>query len=346
MTAPDGGLTLRDDHAPIVFDERGPLARGRRAMKKRLSWVIPFVMAAAAVSAEEPKDALTRGKLESDLGHPAVAAEAFASVAGSEQATAPQRWEALVRLGVARRDAGDAASSVSAFEETFRRYGKDAEALRFLLLALGRAVPAQERWEQVYQQVTLDVDRRVPERPLVRVFWPGVPVGLCPCAGTPVNLDFKDGNLQDVFRLFADVSGLNVVVQPGVHGRVDYRANGVAWDEVLERMLAPYGYVAQLEGNVLWIGRPGEAGPRRSFAGAPMSFEYTDKDLTEALREVAANGRASVELPQGVAGHVTFKLTDVPWDQAFDLLTRVNGLTWSRTGEVIRVGFRERVKSR
>jgi type IV pilus assembly protein PilQ len=115
---------------------------------------------------------------------------------------------------------------------------------------------------------------------------------------------------------------------------------------VLERMLAPYGYVAQLEGNVLWIGRPGEAGPRRSFTGAPMSFEYADKDLIDALREVAANGRASVEPAQGVGGHVTFKLTDVPWDQAFDLLTRVNGLTWSRTGEVIRVGFRERAKAR
>lgn len=96
---------------------------------------------------------------------------------------------------------------------------------------------------------------------------------------------------------------------------------------------------------MLWIGRPGEAGPRRSFTGARLSFEYTDKDLVEALREVAANGRASVELPQGVGGHVTFKLTEVPWDQAFDLITRVNGLTWSRTGAVIRVDFRERAKA-
>ena len=43
----------------------------------------------------------------------------------------------LVRLGVARRDAGDAVGSASAFEDAFRRYGKDPDALRFLLLALG-----------------------------------------------------------------------------------------------------------------------------------------------------------------------------------------------------------------
>jgi len=314
-------------------------------MKRYRTWVVPFVLAAIAASAEEPAQALARGKLESDLGHPKLAAEAFASVARSPEATPQQRWESLVRLGVARRDAGDAAGSTSAFEEAFRGHGKDPEALHFLLLALGQALPAQERWEQVYRQVTLDVDRRVPERPTLRVYWPGGPVGLCPCSGTPISLDFREGDLQDVFRLLADVSGLNVVVQPGIRGHVDYRANGVPWDEVLERMLAPYGYVAQLEGNVLWIGRPGEAGPRRTFTGAPLSFDYAQRDLIEALRELAANGRASVEVPEGVAGRVTFKLEDVPWDQAFDLLARVNGLTWSRTGDVIRVGLRKRERA-
>jgi type IV pilus assembly protein PilQ len=36
-------------------------------------------------------------------------------------------------------------------------------------------------------------------------------------------------------------------------------------------------------------------------------------------------------------GKVTLKLNDVPWDQAFDLVIRTNGLTWTRTGDVIRV---------
>ncbi|HEY3121045.1 MAG TPA: AMIN domain-containing protein, partial [Vicinamibacteria bacterium] len=34
--------------------------------------------------------------------------------------------------------------------------------------------------------------------------------------GSPISLDFKQGDLQDIFRLFADISGLNVVVNPGV----------------------------------------------------------------------------------------------------------------------------------
>jgi len=315
-------------------------------MKRRMAWVVMAVLAAIAASGEEPAQALARGKLEADLGHPAVAAEAFASVARAPEATVPQRWEALVRLGVARRDAGDARGSADAFEEVWHTYGKDPEALRFLLLAVGSALPGKERWDGVWRQVTVDVDRRVPERPQVRVTWPGVPFGLCPCSGTPVDLDFKDGDLQDVFRLFADISGLNVVVQPGTQGLVTYRASKEPWDAVLERLLAPNGLVARLQGNVLWIGLAAEAGAKRTFTGAPVSFEYADKDLLEAMREVAGHGGARVEFPDGVRGRVWFKLDQVPWDQAFDLLANVNGLTWARKGDSIRVEVRRRGATR
>jgi hypothetical protein len=302
-----------------------------------MAWVVMACLAGLAAGAEEPAQALARGRLEADLGHHAVAAEAFASVARAPEATAPQRWEALVRLGVARRDVGDMKGSADAFEEAWRTYGKDPEALRFLLLAVGSALPGRERWEEVWRQVTLDVDRRVPARPVVRVRWPGVPFGLCPCSGTPVDLDFQDGDLQDVFRLFADISGLNVVVHPGTRGLVTYRASQEPWDEVLERLLAPNGLVARLDGNVVEIGPSRKLGEKRSFTGAAISFEYKDKDLVETLREVAAHAPASVEVPAGVMGKVTFRLDEVPWDQAFDLLVRLNGLAWTRTGDVIRV---------
>jgi hypothetical protein len=147
-------------------------------MKRRLLWVVAAALVAAAAPADEPATALARGKLEADLGHHAAAIEAFESVATSPGATVPQRWEALVRLGAARRDAGDAGGSADAFEEAWRTYGKDPEALRFVLLALGRAVPGRERWAEVSTQVILDVDRRVPGQQRVRVTWPGVPFGL------------------------------------------------------------------------------------------------------------------------------------------------------------------------
>ena len=45
-----------------------------------------------------------------------------------------------------------------------------------------------------------------------------------------------------------------------------------------------------------------------------------------------------------VSGRVTLKLNRVPWDQAFDVVVRVNGLAWSRQGGVIRVAPRPKAK--
>lgn len=315
-------------------------------MKRQMAWVVGAALVVATASAEEPAQALARGKLEADLGHHAVAAEAFASVEAAPQATSAQRWEALVRLAVARREAGDPKGSANSFEEVFRTYGKDPEALRFLLQAVGSALPGRERWEEVWSQVVLDVDRRVPERPEVRVAWPGIPFGLCPCSGSPVDLDLQDSDIQDVFRLFADTARLNVVVHPGVQGRVTYRASQMPWDEALGRLLAPNGFVARLDGNLLEIGRPWHFGEKRAFRGAPISFDYVGKDLVETLREVAAHGHATVEVPEGVMGRVTIKLDEVPWDQAFDVLVRVNGLAWTRKGDVMQLQLRQRTPSR
>ncbi|MFQ5789620.1 MAG: type IV pilus secretin PilQ [Acidobacteriota bacterium] len=71
--------------------------------------------------------------------------------------------------------------------------------------------------------------------------------------GELITLDFKDGDIQDIFRLFAEISGLNIVVQPGVSGRITLRLTEVPWDQALELILKTnnLGYV--VEGNVIRI---------------------------------------------------------------------------------------------
>jgi type IV pilus assembly protein PilQ len=73
--------------------------------------------------------------------------------------------------------------------------------------------------------------------------------------GHPISLDFKDGDLQDIFRLFADISGLNIVVNPGVGGKVTLKLNEVPWDQALDLILKANGLGYTLEGNVIRIAR-------------------------------------------------------------------------------------------
>ena len=71
--------------------------------------------------------------------------------------------------------------------------------------------------------------------------------------GELISLDFKDGDIQDIFRLFAEISGLNIVVQPGVAGRITLTLREVPWDQALELILKTnrLGYI--VEGNVIRI---------------------------------------------------------------------------------------------
>jgi type IV pilus secretin PilQ/predicted competence protein len=73
--------------------------------------------------------------------------------------------------------------------------------------------------------------------------------------GHPISLDFKDGDLQDIFRLFADISGMNVVVNPGVSGKVTLKLNEVPWDQALDLILKANGLGHTIEGNVIRIAK-------------------------------------------------------------------------------------------
>jgi type IV pilus assembly protein PilQ len=73
--------------------------------------------------------------------------------------------------------------------------------------------------------------------------------------GHPISLDFREGDLQDIFRLFADISGLNVVVNPGISGRVTLKLTEVPWDQALDLILKINGLGYTIEDNVLRIAR-------------------------------------------------------------------------------------------
>ena len=74
-------------------------------------------------------------------------------------------------------------------------------------------------------------------------------------SGHPISFDFKEGDLQDIFRLMADISGLNVVVNPGISGRVTLKLTEVPWDQALDLILKINGLGYAIEDNVLRIAK-------------------------------------------------------------------------------------------
>jgi type IV pilus assembly protein PilQ len=71
--------------------------------------------------------------------------------------------------------------------------------------------------------------------------------------GEPMTMTLRDADIKDVLRSFAQISGLNVVVQPEVTGTVTVELTNVPWDQALDQILKINGLGYQLEGNIMRV---------------------------------------------------------------------------------------------
>jgi type IV pilus assembly protein PilQ len=81
--------------------------------------------------------------------------------------------------------------------------------------------------------------------------------------------------------------------------------------------------------------QPGEQ--RRQYTGEPLSLDLDGVDLRAVLRTFADVSGLNMVIDPDVQGSVDIKLTDVPWDQALDVILRGNQLDYSVDGTIVRI---------
>ena len=72
--------------------------------------------------------------------------------------------------------------------------------------------------------------------------------------GEPLSLNLKDADIKDVLRTFAQLTGLNMAIDPNVSGSVTVDFVDVPWDQALEVILRQNSLAYVLEGNVMRVG--------------------------------------------------------------------------------------------
>jgi type IV pilus assembly protein PilQ len=109
--------------------------------------------------------------------------------------------------------------------------------------------------------------------------------------GEPISVNLKDVDLKDFFRLIHEISGLNVVLDPGVSGSLTLVLDDVPWDQALSIVLNNNGLECQIEGNVLRIALPStikrEADARRAAIEA-QALAVDKTTVTRYLSYAAA----------------------------------------------------------
>jgi len=296
----------------------------------------PAAQATAAAPSQDLLGLMAEGKTETDLGHYDAAMRALSAIVDAPEAPSALRLEALVRLGVARRFAGDDKAAFEAFDGVAHAPDLDASGKALLVQALGGGLPDPKRWEAIWPRVTFATETSEWKRPAMVVVWPdSTPARQG--QGEHVTISFSDADLGDVFRLVADISRLNVVVFPGVQGKVTLEAHDEPWERILDRAVSPNGLAWQREDNVLLIAPPEQLPKARSFTGRRATVDFRDSDLKKTLAEIAHLGGATVDFDPAVSGKVTIRLNEVRWDQAFEIVARTNGLDFSEEGNVLKV---------
>ncbi len=98
--------------------------------------------------------------------------------------------------------------------------------------------------------------------------------------GAPADFDFQGADLRMVLRSFAELGGLNLVIDPGVTGTIDIKLTKVPWDQALEVILktAKLGYI--VEGSVVRV--------------VPLSVLTSEEDARQKLIDAQAPAAVTV----------------------------------------------------
>jgi type IV pilus assembly protein PilQ len=73
------------------------------------------------------------------------------------------------------------------------------------------------------------------------------------------------------------------------------------------------------------------------YTGQRLSLDFQQADLIDVLRLIAEVSGMNIIASPDVAGRVTTRMVNVPWDQALDMILKTHGLGKDQEGSIIRV---------
>ena len=73
----------------------------------------------------------------------------------------------------------------------------------------------------------------------------------------------------------------------------------------------------------------------KRFVGRRISLDFQQADISNVLRLIAEVSGFNMVVGEGVKSKVTMKLVSVPWDQALEMILKMNGLGKVRQGNIL-----------
>jgi len=85
---------------------------------------------------------------------------------------------------------------------------------------------------------------------------------------------------------------------------------------------------------------------KKEYSGERLTLNFQDIDVRSVLQLLADTSGQNIVVSDSVAGNLTLRLQNVPWDQALDIVLRTKGLDKRRQDNVIIIGPTEELANR
>ena len=295
----------------------------------------------AVAHAGDAASLLTQGKLDADMGDGSAAAVAFEAVAedsdrarrvalGSPDPPRPRP------SGRGRRERGRRGFPARSGGTTVRT----RKPWLFSSRPSAGSYQAPERWNAIWQKVVVKVDAAKTDPPTMRVEWPGVPgwaseihrpegrprlQGRRPQRHTPPLRRCHGAERRGVTPAFRVRPTFASRTSPGTTPSI------ASWPRTASRPVS-WAPSSRSAGPSNWRLHADSKGSRSTWISKASIFKRRF-----ATSPNAAGGSSP---PSPLSPERSLSSSQgVPWDQAFDLVARLNGLAWKQEGTRIRVGL-------
>ncbi len=160
--------------------------------------------------------------------------------------------------------------------------------------------------------------------------------------GDKITVDFMNTGLPETLRRRLDVTDFGTPVQlvttvpQGDNVRMVIEAKGL-WEQTV------YQSDTQLVIDV----KPIREDPNKltqgtlGYRGERISFNFQNVEVRAALQAIADISGLNIITSDSVAGNLTLRLKEVPWDQALDNILRAKGLDMRKNGNVVWIAPRD-----
>ena len=105
--------------------------------------------------------------------------------------------------------------------------------------------------------------------------------------GKRISISFRDADLKDVFRLFHEISGLNIVLDPGVAGKITIILDNVPWDQALDIILKNNGLDKVYENNLIRIATTQKLAQEAASRKALKEAQELEVEVVTFTRQVS-----------------------------------------------------------